>query len=254
MTAENKIRPASTVLLLRESEGPMQVLMVRRNQEIDFVSGAMIFPGGKVDETDLAAEWEGLADGWSTTPEAERGPRVAAARELFEESGVLIADGAAIENGQTLAARKAIEGGSLRFADYLTQRGLRINLGAFTLFSRWLTPPVVPKRFDTFFYLASAPEGQVAVSDGRETVETEWIEPALALDLAARKQRTIIFPTRMNLGLLARTETVEAAVAAAMAREHRVVTPTVEIREGQRVLILAPDLGYGEVAEPLNFL
>lgn len=255
LTAETNIRPASTVMLLRESAGPMQVLMVRRNQEIDFVSGAMVFPGGKVDKSDLAPEWENLADGWSAVPEGERGPRVAAARELFEESGILIADGAAPPNDvQTLAARKAIEAGSIRFGDFLQQRGLRIDLEAFTLFSRWLTPPVVPKRFDTFFYLAAAPAGQVAVSDGRETVETEWIAPDHALELAARKERAIIFPTRMNLGLLAQTPTLDSAVAAAAAREHRTVTPTIELRDGQRFLTLAPDLGYGDVAEPLNFL
>jgi len=255
LTTTDNIRPASTVMLLRESGGPMQVLMVRRNQQIDFISGSMVFPGGKVDPSDLAPEWENLAGGWSTVPESERGPRVAAARELFEESGVLMAEGAEIrDDGVTLAARKAIEAGSLRFSNYLAERGLRIDLEAFTLFSRWLTPPVMPKRFDTYFYLAAAPAGQVAVSDGRETVETEWIEPGLALELAARKQRSIVFPTRMNLGLLSATPTMAGAVSAAAAREHRVVTPSLEVRNGQRFLTLAPDLGYGAVEEPLDFL
>jgi len=246
------IRLASTVILLREEAGTMQVLMVRRNQQIDFMSGAMVFPGGKLETDDLDPAWRDLVHGWAEVPEIERAARIAAAREVFEEAGLLMVHGEdPFISQETDEARKAIESGTLKFADFVRHQGVRIDITAFTLFSRWLTPPVVPKRFDTFFYLAALPTGQVAVSDGRETVETEWIAPDQALDLAAKGARTIVFPTRMNLKLLSAARTPGEAVAAALLREARTVIPAVESRDGRRYLRLTPDLGYGDIEEQL---
>lgn len=251
MTTSAPIRTASTILLLRE-QSSLEVLMVRRHHQVDFMSGAMVFPGGKVDQGDSDPAWAGHVDGWHDVPEIERGPRIAAIREAFEESGILLGAGAvAPDPAETAADRKAIEGGTLAFLDYVARRGLRPDLGALTLFSRWLTPSVVPKRFDTFFYLASAPPDQVAAHDGRETVDTEWVAPAEALRLAAAGERTIVFPTRMNLGLLAATPTLAAAVAAAAGRPLRTVEPRVELRDGDQYLLLDPEFGYGAVEELL---
>lgn len=249
MTAAAPIRTASTILLLRE-QPQMEVLMVRRHHQVDFMSGAMVFPGGKLDQADVDEAWAGRATGWDTVPEIERGPRIAAIREAFEESGILLGRGSDLPDPEESAAdRKAIEAGRLRFIDYVAAHGLTLDLTSLTLFSRWLTPSVVPKRFDTFFYLADAPDGQAALSDGRETVDTEWVTPAEALRLAAAGERTIVFPTRMNLTLLAQSMSVAAAVEAARERPPRTVEPRVEERAGTRYLLLDPDLGYGRVEE-----
>ena len=110
----------------------------------------------------------------------------------------------------------------------------------------------MPKRFDTYFYLARAPSGQTALSDGRETVEAEWIAPAEALRLAAMGERNIVFPTRMNLTLLARSATIAEAEAAARLRPAALVSPRVEIRGGERYVLLDAEAGYGPVDERLD--
>lgn len=227
--------------------------MVRRQQMIDFMSGAMVFPGGKVEPHDLDPDWQDAVTGWNAVPDHERGPRIAALREAFEESGILLgASGFRQSGDETIAARKAIESGALRFFDFVREKKITLDLTALTLFSRWLTPEIVPKRFDTFFYLATASESQEAISDGRETEAPEWIGPGLALSLAAGGKRTIVFPTRMNLRLLAQSANLDEAVAAARGREGRTITPRVAIRDGARYLQLDPEDGYGAVDERLE--
>jgi hypothetical protein len=110
----------------------------------------------------------------------------------------------------------------------------------------------MPKRFDTWFYAVRAPDDQVAACDGRETVDAEWIAPAEALRLGESGQRTVIFPTRMNLKLLAEASSAADAVARAEARTLVTVLP--EIRSGPegRMLVLPPDAGYGEVVERVD--
>jgi 8-oxo-dGTP pyrophosphatase MutT (NUDIX family) len=230
-----------------------EVLMVRRQQMIDFMSGAMVFPGGKVEMHDLDPEWRSSVSGWENVPDHERGPRIAALREAFEESGILLgAPGFRQQGDETVAARKAIEAGALRFVDFVREKAITLDLTALTLFSRWLTPEIVPKRFDTFFYLATASEGQEAISDGRETEAPEWIGPGLALSLAAEGKRTIVFPTRMNLKLLAESSSLEEAVRAARRRDGRTITPRVALRDGARYLQLDAVDGYGDVDERLE--
>ncbi|WP_201744716.1 NUDIX hydrolase [Neoaquamicrobium microcysteis] len=251
MSTTSPIRLASTIMLVRE-QPVFEVLMVRRHHQIDFMSGAMVFPGGKVEEHDLDPRWAESAIGWNDVAEIERGPRIAAIREAFEESGMLPGCVAPPADREGSAhARAAMENGTLAFIDYVRQHEVTLDLRMLTLFSRWLTPPVVPKRFDTFFYVASAPAGE-AVADGRETVDTEWLAPADALRLAAEGHRTIVFPTRMNLGLLATTRTLAGAVAAAKARSGRTIQPRVEQRGSDRYIMLDPEAGYGHVEELLS--
>jgi len=104
-------------------------------------------------------------------------------------------------------------------------------------YAHWITPEGVPKRFDTWFYLAQANSAQLAVCDGWETVDAEWIAPAEAIRLAAAGERTVIFPTRMNLKLLAEASSGADAVARAKARKLVPVLPVVTPREGGPVLV-----------------
>jgi 8-oxo-dGTP pyrophosphatase MutT (NUDIX family) len=236
-------------MLIRETHG-LQILMVKRNHQIDFFSGAMVFPGGKVEPQDADPGWPAAAMGWNSTPEEERAPRIAALRETFEECGVLGAAGPVqIGRDEAQDARVAIEAGRLSFLDFVRSRGIKPDLMRLTLFARWLTPPIVPKRFDTFFYLIEMPEGQDVLDDGRETIENEWLAPSAALRLAETGQRRILFPTRMNLRLLSETSALKEAVQRSGLRKPRPVSPSVEVRDGKRYIRLYRDDGYGEVEE-----
>lgn len=245
MPDSKPIRLAATVMLLRETP-TLEVLMVRRNQMIDFFSGAMMFPGGKLTEEDASPAWADHATGWADVPEDERAPRIAAVRETFEETGLLLAPGG--KTG-TPEERTAVENGEIPFLDYVRDRGVVPDLTKLTRFARWCAPASAPKRFDTFFYIARAPEDQEPVHDGRETVMTEWIAPSEALRLWETRERAIVFPTRMNLRLLSASETLLAAAEAAAGRVGRTVHPQVVEVEGVRRLRLALEDGYGEVDE-----
>lgn len=251
MTQPAPIHVASTVMLIRES-GRLEILMVKRNQKIDFFSGAMVFPGGKVEPDDVNPAWADFATGWQTVPEDERGPRIAALRETFEETGVLAAaDLGGLGPDHLATARALMDAGKLTFLEFVRSRSVTVDLTRLTFFARWLTPPVVPKRFDTFFYLIEMPAGQDARHDGREAVENEWVTPGDALRLYEKGERTILFPTRMNLRLLAQAPRLSDAIRSAHDRAPRQVVPSIETREGRRYLRLHADDGYGEVEEPL---
>ena len=251
MNATTTFASASTVMLLRDAPD-LQVLMVRRNYNIDFVSGAMVFPGGKVSGDDRDPGWQDHAAGWDSVAEEERALRIAAIREVFEEVGLLICRGTApTPEAKTPEIRKAIDAGQASFLAHCRAYGLTLDLTALTLFSRWRTPPVAPKRFDTFFYLASVPADQVAAADGRETLDAEWLRPESALDMAARGEREIVFPTRINLKRLGESTTVAKAVAACATRPIEVVEPRIEGEGDERYLCLDPHHGYGTVRERL---
>lgn len=252
MNASVPVRAASTVMLIREA-AQLEVLMVRRHHKIDFMSGAMVFPGGKIEEADGDPGWADYARGWDSVPETERAPRVAAVREAFEESGVVIgAEDSAASHAEMIETRKAIDAGTLPFLDFIREQKITIDIGRLTLFSRWRTPPISPKRFDTFFFLAPVPTDQIAIHDGHEAVESEWVAPQEALRLAEAGQRTIVFPTRMNLRLLSSSPTLADAVAAADRRERITVEPRIITRDDKRYLQLDPEHGYGTVEEPLQ--
>ncbi|MGE0233025.1 MAG: NUDIX domain-containing protein, partial [Flavobacteriaceae bacterium] len=162
MNASVPVRAAATVMLIRETDR-LEVLMVRRHHQIDFMSGAMVFPGGKVEQADADPRWAEHAKGWDTVPDLERAARVAAVREAFEESGVVIgAENSAASHAEMLETRKAIDAGTLPFLDFIKEQDIEIDIGCLTLFSRWRTPPIAPKRFDTFFFLAPVPADQLA--------------------------------------------------------------------------------------------
>jgi 8-oxo-dGTP pyrophosphatase MutT (NUDIX family) len=226
--------------------------MVRRHHQIEFASGALVFPGGKVDPGDADPAWEDHALGWAEIEPAERALRVCAVREAFEESGMLIARhaGDATWNigARGAGERSALAAGHCTFLDLVSGLGLKLDLGAMTLFARWITPAALNKRFDTYFYLMTAPSDQLAACDGCETVDAEWIAPAEALRLQQTGERTIVYPTRLNLALLAESGSVADAIA--RTRERRIVPiePSLD-KDGETLWIsIPPDVGYGVVA------
>ena len=248
------IKPAATILLVRDTP-EFEVLMVKRHHQIDFASGALVFPGGKTHQGDHDPAWAGHCAGWDETPEDERPLRIAAIRESYEEAGVLIArDGAGgVFHGDERMgpAREAVAKDERSFIDLVAELGVKIDLSALTVFARWITPAMMHKRFDTWFYVAKANSEQLAVCDGWETVDAEWIAPGEAIRLAAAGERTVIFPTRMNLQLLAEASSGEDAIDRSLARELVVVLPVVEKRADGNFLVIPTNAGYGDVAEPM---
>lgn len=251
------LRDSATVMLLRPVRGgPPELLLLRRHARSGFAASAWVFPGGVVDAADRTldpAHWEGvdlaaMAPVVGQEPEGTLGLYVAAVRETFEEAGLLLArkaDGGAVDltDPQVVALRDALAARSARpgdFAGWLVSSGIVLDLGLLTPFSRWRTPAQEPKRYDTIFFLARAPQGQVAGADLVETTESRWVPAAQAL---AADDLPLIYPTIRTLEELASFDSTEALLtAAAGRRELRPVQPHIEVDgEGRYVRILHPD-------------
>ncbi|MEO0981168.1 MAG: NUDIX hydrolase [Pseudomonadota bacterium] len=256
-----KPRLAATVLLMRDAP-ELEVLMVERHYQIDFAAGALVFPGGKANDEDADAGWADLADGGFEGE--QRAARIAATREAFEESGVLLArPRAARGQGAPLVGvdvadalgphREAVDKRETSFLGLIRDHDLVLALDTLVHFGHWITPDMMPKRFDTHFYVTPAPEGQIAAHDGRETTDTVWTCPSKALEREKAGEATIIFPTRMNLIKLARARTVAEAVDTFSAEPIVTVLPVVGKDEtGAPCLHIPAEAGYGQTTEPLE--
>lgn len=242
-------RPASTVLLVRDSAEGMEVFMVVRHHQIDFASGALVFPGGSIDSEDavIAADLA-RCGGDHGLDEKARAFRVAAVRETFEECGVLLArprgkktlvDGARVDGIAKKAAGRT-------FGELIAAEDLELALDKLTPFAHWVTPTPLPKRFDTHFFIAAAPEDQLALHDGSESVDSVWINPARTLAEARTGKYTIVFATRLNVEMLGRQNDVAAAIEAARVRKIVTVQPEVLQRDDKGVKLRIPlEAGYG---------
>lgn len=249
--------PAATILLLRDVPA-FEVLMVQRHHQIDFAAGALVFPGGKTHASDHDPRWAERTLGWDATPAEQRALRIAAIREAYEETGILLArhaDGAHFRGDEHAHVRRPeVVAAADGFLSLCEEMDLALDLAALTVFARWITPAMMPKRFDTWFFLAAAPPDQLAKCDGWETVDAEWIEPRRALALAAAGERSVIFPTRMNLKLLAESANAGEARGRADARTLVTVEPKMIDRPDGRFLVIPGDAGYGEVSVPASSL
>lgn len=248
-------RPASTVVILRDGAESIEVFMVVRHHQIDFASGALVFPGGKVDKEDSDAAWSGLATQPPANP--DRSFFIAAGRETFEEAGLMLARrrgtnemiDADAAHRLVETYRAALLKGETTFVDIIRRENLVLAADLMVPFAHWITPEVVPKRFDTHFFLIAAPVVQLGAHDGGESVEGLWITPRQALSEAEAGNRTLVFATRMNLTKLARYGTVAEAVTAARSRPVVTVVPkATSTPEGRRLQIPAEaDYGVTEV-------
>ncbi len=266
-------RDAATIMLVRDCEsetGPaLEVCMLQRHLDSDFVGGAYVFPGGKVDDEDRtpAAE-EACALRSDAEASAMLGVEsgglafwVAALRECFEEAGVLLAyQGVGPIGEDTLvdahdsgtrrrlaALRVALNAGELRFLDACRGEGLRLATDRVHYFSHWITPEPAPKRYDTRFFVAALPPGQVPIHDDHETVDTVWVRPDDALARAEAGEFDLIFPTVKNLEAISRFATSAELLAAAAAVERvPTVLPRVVVDERGFRILLPGDPGYDE--------
>ncbi len=255
MSADSKktaapIVPAATVLLLRDRPEGLEVFMVVRHHQIDFASGALVFPGGKADPQDFETDLRDLADGGNPDDKLFAA-EVSALRETFEECGILLANDAAtcsMIDGIKLASlqkyRQPIVDHEMTFAELLKQENLVLQCGNLAHFAHWITPEMMPKRFDTHFFAASAPDDHLALHDGHESVDSVWIRPGVALEEAQAGKRTIIFPTLRNIEKLAKYASVEEVMTSCAGSPPFPVLPWVERRDDGNYLCIPPEAGY----------
>ena len=185
-------RQAASILVLRDSPDGPEVLLVQRNPEQRFMGGAWVFPGGAIhaEDADHAA---------------------AAVRELREEAGVALPEGAEV-----------------------------------VAWSRWITPEQVKVRFDTWFFVTASPPGAEATVDGSECVDVRWLRPAVALEAFRRGDLMLVFPTIKHLEALTHAESVADALQKARSREVVPVQPRVRIRGQETEIVLPGEPGYDE--------
>jgi 8-oxo-dGTP pyrophosphatase MutT (NUDIX family) len=254
-------RPASTILLLRDSaatRGEFEVFMMVRHYEIDFNSGALVFPGGSVDKNDqeIIASPE-LYSGEGLDP-GDLSFRIAAIRETFEESGILLARpqgskdlvdakrAAAIE----AAHRAALCEGKTTFSKVLTDNALQLALDELVPYAHWITPEGMPKRFDTWFFLAAAPPEQAGAHDGKESTDSIWLSPREAVAGGESGRFKLPFPTTRNLIRLGKQTSVSAALDDSRGKPVVTVMPVMTKLNGGRQLRIPREAGYdGEVFE-----
>jgi 8-oxo-dGTP pyrophosphatase MutT (NUDIX family) len=228
-----EVQPAATVMLVREAGvrrgGSLEVLMLRRHPEAVFAADAWVFPGGRVDEADSATPiGAGPSDVEASEalglPSGGLAFWVAAARECFEEAGVLLArhgDGGAWLDtmnewsGARLARyRREVHSGATTLAAVLEEEGLALDLSGVHYVSHWITPPHrgTARRFDTRFFVAEVPPSQIVSHDAAETVESIWTTPADALARGAEGEIVLLIPTIANLKALAGVSSVAQIV------------------------------------------
>jgi 8-oxo-dGTP pyrophosphatase MutT (NUDIX family) len=247
-------KPAATVLIVRDAPD-LQVLMVRRSAGMAFGASAWVFPGGKVAPADADPIWDELSDG--SYDHYQRSLRIAAAREVFEESGLLLATKAGNElDAEGFAAfdslRGKVEAEPGSFIDLVRDADLRLTLDRLVPFAHWITPSFEPRRFDTHFFLVRAPASQVVRHDGREAVDHEWVTPDTLLARRREGQAKLMFPTRLNLEVLGRSANAADAERAARSRTVVTVEPQVEQREDGKVLVIPEAAGYGLTEERMK--
>lgn len=243
---------SATVLLLRDTMEGLEVFMVTRNAGIDFAGGALVFPGGKTNPSDSIEEIKSYCDGIDGLDINEIGNRVCGIRETFEEAGFLLAREK--ETGKLLGSersavignlyRNAIRAEKLSMKDLAEKERLTLACDSMLPFAHWITPINSPKRYDTWFFLAEAPEGQKGSHDNSETVDSLWINPAKALAGAKNKIYNIVFATRMNLRKLAKSESVFSAFELAKLDQIVTVEPKI-VYDNDRVTFRIPlEAGY----------
>lgn len=236
--------PAATLVTVRERpNGPPELLMVERALGMAFAGGALVFPGGRIDEGDSALGTGG-----------DSAARVAAIRETIEETAIPVALApvppveAALEIQSELLAERD-------FAELLDRNGLALKLGALTPLARWVPKFHATRRFDTLFFLARAPgpDWQPNVSGG-ECSGALWITAADALERERRGEARLIFPTRRNLERLALHSSFNAMREDADAHPVEPISPWVEEVDGENFITIPDGIGYPVTREKLDGL
>lgn len=271
LAASIPVRPAATVMLVRDGDDGLEVFMLQRTHGAAFARGQYVFPGGKVDDADHGERFEPICDGLddasaSTLLGLERGGLawlVAATRECFEEAGVLLArngsggDVVRFDDSEVAttfnAARHEVYDGSLSLADLCAAEGLMLTVDQLHLVDHWITPLGERRRFDTRFFVARAPDAQEPLHDDGETIASLWVRPADALRMWKDGELQMFPPTIMSLRFLQPHATADDAMsAAAGVGIPPTILPKVQLDDAGRVTgVLRPDEdGYDAASVP----
>jgi 8-oxo-dGTP pyrophosphatase MutT (NUDIX family) len=255
---------SATVIVLRDAPAGLEVFMLERHLKSDFVGGAYVFPGGKVDDADCDPALQDFIDGPPASeaaalvqapPGRALGFHLCAIRETFEESGVLLARDA--KSGEIVRldgddrarfadARRALiarETDLLRMARALD---IRYALDLMFYSARWITPEGLHRRYDARFFISALPEGQTPVHDAVETTASLWVRPQDALKRARAGELMVIFPTRKTLEELATHNSVAEAIASTVDKEIIALLPKLVIHEGMPRVVLPGDDRFHE--------
>ena len=260
-------RHAASVLLLRERDGAIEILLTRRHQNLAFMGGLWVFPGGTLCPADLAAESIALIpepaqvkchrlldlDGNALPNATCLGLAIAAFRETFEETGVLLAtttDGGHGSNEKLARLherRRAIVSQPELFATSLQEEHLQLDVRRLVYWSHWITPSSVPKRFDTRFFLAALPPEQSAAVDAIEATEVSWMTPAALIAAAHDGTMTVSRPTLYNVmeldASVRQHVSLDAILRAEAQRDVPPVLPKV-VKGEQRMIVMPWDADY----------
>ncbi len=276
--ADVVIKHAATVVLLRDgAAGRPEVLMVKRHRKSAFMGSAYVYPGGKLDDDDTTETALGFCQGLSPqqaaqmmapvgtrdpedepiTPAQAVGLFVAAIREVFEESGLLLADdehGAQMDftapDVQERFAnwRTQLQQGKASMTQMAQQEKLTYNLEGLVYFSHWITPPIEKRRFNTRFFLTRAPKGQTPLQDNHEVVDARWLTPKEALELGDSGKIMLAPPTARTLEDLSAFDTVDDALKAAATQPVITILPRFDSVDGEMTLFMPRDPRFAHPA------
>ena len=249
------LKPAATVLLVRDNITELdrlEVFMVVRHHQIDFASGALVFPGGKVDKADLKKELADHLPAEQSLDDPLLSFKIAAIREAFEECHILLARDRStgqLVSPEKLEAltekyRKDMQAGDIDILKMADAEDLELATEMLAHYSHWLTPTFMPKRFDTHFFIAKAPPEQLAVHDGEESIDSVWISPHAAMEGAKNGKYTVIFPTLMNIEYLAKYSSADEAIIDANRTKTVTVLPKLENTDEGKFLNIPAEAGY----------
>ena len=232
-----EVRDAATVIVGRDTSEGLQVFMVRRSARAVFLPDRYVFPGGRVDDGDRDAAARRLH---GSAGDVDPAYAMTAARETFEEVGLLFAD-RPVHVEALAGLRRAMHAGKIAFADVLERLDVSVDASQLQYFSRWITPKgeLATRRFDARFFVGRAPADQVAEADATEVLEGRWIAPADALASNARGEINLIFPTIKHLERIAPYRTVDELLA--FARTKSIATVTPDVQPGPR-FVLIPEM------------
>ncbi len=267
---DKKLFYAATIMLVRDGEEGMEVLMLERSGKSESFSGAFVFPGGKVDLDDAH---EGFAEIYAGRDDEEASrilnvPKyglaywTGAIRECFEEAGILIAydsDGNMLDfhdsetKARYAAHREALNSGEKTLLDICQEERITLATDLLNYFSHWVTPVPLPRRFDTRFFVCKAPKAQEPLIDNHEAVSQIWIRPAQALKRSKEGTLSIFFPTIKHLVALAEHSSSDELLAASGQFKDiaRILPMRKELPEGKFKILMPDDEEY-DCVEPLK--
>ncbi|MBM4463891.1 MAG: NUDIX hydrolase [Chloroflexi bacterium] len=244
-------RDAATLILMRNGGWAghrLEILMLRRHSKSAFLPGAYVFPGGRVEVADCGRDAEGLCHGitpqqaqiiidGATPPERALGFFVTAIREAFEEAGILLAyrespDLMAInedEKTRFSQYRQQVQKDPSSFAAMVRSEGVTLAADRLFYFAHWITPEIVPIRFDTRFFVAAAPPGQEALFDALETTDSLWITPQEVLEKRRKDELDVPFPTFCNVKTLAEFSSVDEVISSTVGKEVPCIQPLLDM-------------------------